>query len=222
MERTIKVTGKGNISVRPDRIRLLLNMEGIQSSYEQTMELSTHETGILRDMFEGLGFDKSDLKTLYFSIDTKYENYQAKDKSWKKRFEGYEYHHNMKIEFDADNDRLGRVLYAMVNSSVCPEFRIIYTIKDKESAKNQLLGKAVTDSKEKARVLTEAAGVTLGEIQLIDYSWGEIEVISSPMNRCMEPMALDECCMSEAKYNMDIEPEDIEVSDTVTVVWSLR
>ncbi len=40
------------------------------------------------------------------------------------------------------------------------------------SGKSELLGKAVTDAKEKASVLTQAAGVTLKDIQSIDYSWG--------------------------------------------------
>ena len=38
------------------------------------------------------------------------------------------------------------------------------------------------DSKNKAEVLSKAAGVTLGDIQIIDYSWGEIDFVTRPMN----------------------------------------
>jgi hypothetical protein len=62
-----------------------------------------------------------------------------------------------------------------------PEFRLSYTVKDKEASKNALLGKAVEDTKEKAAVLTQAADVSLQEIQSIDYSWGEIDFDYSPM-----------------------------------------
>ena len=127
----------------------------------------------------------------------------------------------MKFEFDSDNVRLGKVLYALANCDVKPEFRLSYTEKDPEAAKNELLGSAVTDAKEKASVLTKAAGVTLKEVQSIDYSWGQIDFEVRPMNRML--MAED-CCEAPTAglgYDIDIEPDDIEVSDTVTVIWEI-
>ncbi|MBP3324796.1 MAG: SIMPL domain-containing protein [Coprococcus sp.] len=219
MERTIRVTGKGQISVKPDMIRLMLTLEDKRETYEETLEQSTVQVEMLKDCFEKLGFERTDLKTLNFNVDTEYESYQDRDKSWKRRFMGYKFVHNMKIEFDADNKRLGQVLYALAHSLVQPEFRINYTIKDTEAAKNQLLGKAVEDSREKARVLTEAAGVKLGDIITIDYSWGEITFLAEPMARSMS--LAEECCMAGGSYDIDIEPDDIDVSDTVTVVWQI-
>ena len=127
----------------------------------------------------------------------------------------------MKLEFPADNKRLGKILYALVHCSVSPEFTIEYTVADPEKAKNELLGAAVKDSQAKASVLAEAAGVNLGKIINIDYSWGEIDFVSRPLQemslRCCEP----EKCES-ASYDMDIEPDDIDISDTVTVIWGLE
>lgn len=219
MEKTIRVTGKGQISVKPDMIRLMLTLEDKRENYEETLEQSTVQVEMLKDCFEKLGFERTDLKTLNFNVDTEYESYQDRDKSWKRRFMGYKFVHNMKIEFDADNKHLGQVLYALAHAPVQPEFRINYTIKDTEKAKNQLLGKAVADSKEKARVLTEAAGVKLGDIITIDYSWGEITFLAEPMARNMS--LAEECCMAGDSYDIDIEPDDIAVSDTVTVVWQI-
>ena len=65
-----------------------------------------------------LGFQRKDLKTVYFNVDTEYESYQDRDKSWKRRFEGYKYIHHMKIEFASDNKKLGQVLYALAHSSL--------------------------------------------------------------------------------------------------------
>ena len=125
----------------------------------------------------------------------------------------------MKVEFTSDNDRLGKVLYALANSDLDPEFNISYTVKDQESAKNELLGKAVADAKEKAAVLTQAAGVELKDIQTIDYSWGEINMEVCATNS----MALRKVAAQAAadSYSMDMEPDDIKVSDTVTVIWEI-
>ena len=42
-------------------------------------------------------------------------------------------------------------------------------------------GGAEADSKEKAEVPAETAGVALGDIVKIDYSWGELEIFSAPV-----------------------------------------
>ncbi|MCD8300939.1 MAG: SIMPL domain-containing protein [Clostridiales bacterium] len=221
MERTIRVTGKGKLSLRPDQIRLLLELCDCRPAYDETIRLSAEHVEALKDTLAGLGFDRKDLKTTYYNVDSKYERYQARDKSWKNRFIGYECTHKLKLEFDADNELLGKVLYALAHSPVAPEFKIVYTVKDEEAAKNQLLARAVADSKEKARVLTEAAGVTLADMISIDYSWGEIDFSISPVNKLMDMS--DACCVKEsAAYDMDIEPDDIDVADTVTILWGIR
>jgi len=219
--RTIRVTGKGQIKVKPDMTRITLSLEGIFPEYGETLRRSSEDTERLKDLLAGFGFERSDLKTLNFSVDTEYES--CKDKgTYKQRFVGYKFHHLMKVEFDSDNDRLGRVLYALANCPVKPEFRLSYTVKDPEAAKNELLGKAVTDAKEKASVLTQAAGVSLKDIQSIDYSWGQINFEVQPMNRMLMAEECRAPVMDGAgSYDMDIEPDDIEVSDTVTVLWEI-
>ena len=221
MERTIRVTGKGNISVKPDIIRLRLSMEGIYPEYDETLQKSSEIVELLKDLVEKQGYERKELKTLYFNIDTEYESYQAKDKSWKRRFQGYKYVHRMKIEFPADNQRLGKLLYALAHCPVSPEFSIEYTVSAPEASKNELLGKAVKDSLKKASVLAEASDVKLGKIINIDYSWGEIDFVSKPL----QEMSLRCCELDEsysASYDMDIEPDDIDITDTVTVVLALE
>ena len=217
--RTIRVTGKGQIKVRPDMTRITMSLEGLYKDYNETLRLSSQDTETLKDILSGFGFERSDLKTLNFSVDTEYESYKDRDGSYKQRFTGYRYRHMLKVEFDSDNERLGKILYALANGNVRPEFRISYTVKDPEATKNTLLGKTVKDAREKASVLTEAAGIGLKDIPSIDYSWGEIDFEYRPMNGGI----LAERCMAEptAAYSLDIEPDDIEVSDTVTVVWEI-
>lgn len=101
-----------------------------------------------------------------------------------------------------------------------PELKIEYTIKDKESVKNELLEKAVNDSKIKAEVLVKAAGMKLKDLVSIDYSWGEIDFNVSPYEKMMQLNSEDDYCMSDEPM-MTLEPDDIKASDTVTIVWKL-
>ena len=220
MERTIRVTGKGKISVKPDTIRLRISMEDTFREYDDALRHSTDSAELLKGMFEGLGYDRKALKTVLFNINTEYESYQDRDKSWKRRFKGYKYTHRMKLEFPAENKRLGKILYALAHCPVSPEFSIEYTVADPEAAKNELLGKAVKDSMQKASVLAEASGVKLDKILTIDYSWGEIDFVSRPLQEMSLRCCAEDAC-SPASYDMDIEPDDIDITDTVTVVWNI-
>ena len=92
-------------------------------------------------------------------------------------------------------------------------------MKDPEAAKNELLGKAVADAQAKALVLTQASGVALKGIQSIDYSWDQINFEVEPMSRML--MAEDCAEKSIGSYDIDIEPDDIQVSDTVTILWEI-
>jgi uncharacterized protein YggE len=218
--RTIRVTGKGQIKVKPNMTRITITLEGVYQEYAETLRRSSLDTDEIKELLSRFGFERSDLKTLNFSADTEFENYREHGE-YKRHFVGYKYRHVMKLEFESDNERLGRILYALAHCKVKPEFRLSYTVSDPESAKNELLGKAVTDAAQKAAVLTTAAGVSLREIQSIDYSWGEINFEVQPMKRMMMPEDCLAAPMSTESYDMDIEPDDIEVSDTVTVIWEI-
>ncbi|MBQ1895139.1 MAG: SIMPL domain-containing protein [Clostridiales bacterium] len=218
--RTIRVTGKGNIKVRPDTTRLMITIEGRYKDYSDTLKHSSEDTESLRELLTGFGFDKRELKTTSFDVNAEYESYQEKG-VYKNRFVGYRSVHAMKLEFPSDNDRLGRILYALAHSKVNPEFRISYTVKDQEAAKNELLGQAIADASAKAEVISAAAGVKLCSIQSIDYSWGEINFeVSRTRGLALEKV--DANVLYDESYDVDIEPDDISVSDTVTVVWEIE
>ncbi len=218
--RTIRITGKGQLRLRPDTTRITLSLEGSSPEYGEALRRSAADTEQLRDLLTGFGFARSELKTLSFHVDTEYESYQEKG-VYKQRFVGYRFRHQMKVEFASDNDRLGRILYALSVCPIQPEFQLSYTVRDPEAARNELLGQAVADAREKAAVLTRAAGVTLKDIQSIDYSWGQLNLEVQPMNRMMKAEMAFGLSASNDSYDMDIEPDDIELSDTVTVLWEI-
>ena len=71
---TMKITGKGKVSVKPDIIRLNMTMEESYKEYELTLRQSSETIKILKDLFVSFGFQKDDLKTNSFDIDSKYES----------------------------------------------------------------------------------------------------------------------------------------------------
>ena len=214
--RTIRVTGRGQLKLRPDTTRITVQLDGLHEDYAETLRRSSDDTDVLKTVLSGFGFERSDLKTLSFGVDPEYEGYQDTDGTYKQRFRGYRFRHALKVEFPSDNERLGKILYALACCPVCPELRLSYTVSDPEAAKNTLLEKAVADAREKAVLLARAAGVVLGELRSIDYSRLEIEFDSRPMRS-----AVMNAKAADSSFSMDLEPDDIQVNDTVTAVWEI-
>lgn len=220
--RQIRVTGKGKLQAVPDRIIVSVILKGTEKEYKKAIEQSKKASQVVKSVFIKLGFDSKDIKTKKFEIDTKYEREYDEKNRWKTIFEGYEYVHAMNVEFDKDNERLGQILYGLSQCEETPEISLQYTVSDAEKLKNDLLSKAVQDSKIKAEILAQASGVSLGKIVHIDYSWGELKVASSVMDDFLDCMKLSDEDCDEDFYDMDIEPEDIKLSDNVTVIWEIK
>lgn len=217
--REMKVTGVGRLSVKPDRIRLMMNLSDTKKDYEKALEASSEMSEKLQKVFCGCGFEEEDLKTIRFSVDAEYEGYSDKNGNWKQRFKGYRFEQSLKIEFPSDNERLGKVLYALAKSGVKTEFRIQYTVADLEKCRNDLLGKAVADAKEKAAVLAAASGVKLGDISRIDYSFGNADICSEPV--MLRSMAMDCSAKQEGTYGFNMVADDIQVDDNVTICFEI-
>ena len=221
MERVIRVTGRGKISVKPDTIRLSISATRVCKEFGDDVKASADDTSVLRETIEKAGLNPTDLKTTRFNIDSEYEGYHDKKGDYRRRHVGYRYNHNLYVQFPNDNEQLGRVLYELANCEVTVEFSIRHTVKDVEAVKNELLGNAVEDSRAKAEVLSKSAGVSLGEIKTIDYSWGELEIYTQPIDRMMV-MENHKYLAAPGSYDIDIEADDIDVQDTVTVVWEIN
>ena len=75
------------------------------------------------------------------------------------------------------------------------------------------------NARQKAEILTRAAGVTLGTLLSIDYNWGELHLYSPTSCSVGSDDLLMTC---SAPADMAIEPDDIDVSDSAVFVWEIR
>ena len=170
MERTIRVTGKGKLAVKPDLIELTLSIKDIKKEYNELLKRSSSATNEVKELLEKIGFERKNIKTKSFDINIEYDSYRDKNDKWVEEFKGYSFIHKMKIEFEANNKMLGRVLYTLSKST-------------------------------------------------IDYSWSELRISSSPFENKKWFFEEDN---DESDYVIDVEIDDIDVTDTVTVIWNIE
>ena len=220
MSRTITVRGVGSVSVKPDYITLSMTIDSQDKSYDRAMEEAARRIDILQDATVSVGYKKDALKTASFNVETRYENVIDRQGNYKREFSGYACIYRLKLSFDFDSKQLARVISVIADSGAKPELSIAFTVKSPAKVNEELLISAAENTKAKAEILCKASGNKLGELLSIDYNWGELNIVSRTtyeMEDCIPPMmAMSKCAAPE------IEPDNIEVSDTVAFVWEIK
>ena len=54
--RTIRVTGKGTLKLRPDTTRISISLEGLFPEYSETLRRSSEDTERIKDLLARFGF----------------------------------------------------------------------------------------------------------------------------------------------------------------------
>jgi uncharacterized protein YggE len=213
-ERTITVRGAGQVSARPDLIIIEINLSTTRPNYAATLEHAAAEIEAMRSALVKVGHEAKALKTTDFKIETNYTRYLQNDE-WKQRFAGYTCAHDLRLEFALDMAMLDKTLGAIASGKASPHFEISFSVQDPSAVKEQLLKSAVSNAAQKAQILAQAAGVKLGPIKQIDYSWAELRFSSETdfvVGSANAPRGL----------GMEIEPDEIKASDNVTIVWLIE
>ena len=220
MMRTITVKGVGSVSAKPDYITITMTVEALDKSYEKAMLDAAKRIEMIQRAAVEVGYEKEDVKTLNFNVDTRYENLKDRQGNYKREFAGYSCSYRLKLAFDFNSQQLAKVLAAIAKSEAKPELNIAFTVKNPTKVSEDLLVSATENAQRKAAILCHASNAELGQLLSIDYNWGELNVISNT-RYAMEDLMMP-CAAMSADYAPEIEPDDIDVRDIVTFVWEIR
>ncbi|MFD2248029.1 SIMPL domain-containing protein [Pontibacter ruber] len=214
MERKLQITGKGKLSVTPDIIILSFDATAHEWEYEKTVNALNRKVEELRTIIGSEGIERKSLKTKDFSI--------RKDTAWNKKTEKHEFNgfrasHSMELELPLDkkiiNNLLGRITKGMENL----DFSIAFGVKDAAEQQQQLILQAIAKAKENASLIAGATGVELLEILDIDYSYRELTIRSQRHDYAVYEAEM----MTTYDAAPDFEPDDIDVTETVTITWKI-
>lgn len=215
MNRTITVRGTGTVHLQPDRTVISLQLRSLDLDYETAMQAASDQIAKLQAALEGVGFAAEALKTTAFHVTAEHEGRQDENGHYRNYFVGYACSHALRLEFDFDTAQLSATLSAIAASVAEPELEIQFTVRDQNAVNEALLKSAAENARARAEILTAAAGVRLGTLTAIDYSWGELNIVSPTEYR------MEKRCMAMNAADMAITPDEITVSDSATFVWEL-
>ncbi|MCM1313729.1 MAG: SIMPL domain-containing protein [Roseburia sp.] len=217
MPRTITVKGIGRASARPDTVVLSMSLDSRDKDYDKAMEIAADNIEDITRAVIAAGFEKEALKTTDFNVRTEYESVKGRDGNYRQEFRGYVVSHNLKVEFGFDVKRLSKALSAIAGCASHPQLSISFVVKDTAAVNEEMLRSAAENARKKAEILCDASGGKLGKLLTIDYSWSEINICSDTGYRLAE-----ECYSAPMMAReIEIEPDDVDVSDTATFVWEM-
>ncbi len=204
---TITVRGTGKATVPPDVTEISLSVSTRRRDYAATLTRLNEKVERLRQAVESAGVDRAAVKTTNFDISV---HRTERGKTWYD--DGFEASHDVRIDLPMDNDLCNRVLHALADSRIAAQMRVRFRVSDPRILRRALLSDATRNARVDAEAMAAAAGCRLGRIRGIDYSWSEhrFGVYADMSMDRMASMAMP-----------DLQPDDVEASDTVKVVWEL-
>lgn len=217
MPRTITVKGIGRATAKPDTVVISMSLDSRAMDYDKAMEIASVNIQDINRTLVDTGFEKDAVKTTNFNVRTDYSSVKDRNGNYHQEFRGYVVSHNLKLEFDFDVKRLSQALCAIARCQSHPQLSISFVVKDAAAVNEEMLRSATANARKKAEILCDASGVELGKLLSIDYNWGELNVYSDTK------YSLAEDCLAAPMMagSIDIEPDDIDVSDTATFVWEI-
>ena len=170
----------------------------------------------LNETLFSIGFEKRSVKTTNFNVCTDYDRVKDRNGDYQSVFCGYEVTHNLKLAFDFDMGKLSQALSDIASCLSRPQLSVAFTVKNVTTINEEMLRFATANAKKKAEILWEASCVTMGDLIAIDYNWGKLDIYSHTRYDCCED------AMPLMAKSIDIDPDDIDVSDTATFVWEIK
>jgi uncharacterized protein YggE len=162
--RMINVTGNAQVILAPDIAYVSIGVHSEAKSAAEAVASNNSQTQAVIDAIKGQGVDAKDIQTTNFSV-YQQEKFAPTGESLGTFFMT----DNTVYVTMHDITKIGDILDAAISAGANTIYGITFDVKDKEAALATGRDQAMTDAQTQAEQLTKAAGVTLGDVQSINY-----------------------------------------------------
>jgi uncharacterized protein YggE len=209
---SISVKGVGHVTMPPDIVVITFRMSRLNRVYRDSVEELNERVEGLRSAIVNADVDRDQLKTTLFNVSPEYEHDRNKSV-----FKGWRAQHSLRLELPIDRERLNRVLEAITSADIESQLNVQFEVRDRAALRQRTLEDATRAARASAEAIAGAAGCRLGKVLKMDYGWSEVYFKSLEYTLDRAGSARPHESISAP----DIEPEDVDASDSVTVVWEL-
>ncbi|MCI0520418.1 MAG: SIMPL domain-containing protein [Chloroflexi bacterium] len=160
--RTLNVTGTGRAYLSPDVAYIAIGVHTEDKDAAEAVAANNTRSQKVADALKTFKVDAKDIQTMNFSIFPQQQYDQAG------QLTGLIYVVDNTVYVTLrDLDKVGEIISAAVEAGANSINSIQFDVEDKSAALNEARKNAVADAVAQAKVLSQAAGVELGQIQTI-------------------------------------------------------
>ena len=206
--RTLNVSGLGVVYLRPDIVYINIGVNTQRENAAEAVEVNKGQTNAVIAAIKESGVEEKDIRTTNFSI---WSNPQY-DPAGQITGTTYSVDNTVNVTV-RDLENLGDLLDAAVNAGANNIYSIQFDVEDKAEATKEARTKAVEDAKLEAQELAETAGVSLVDIQTINY------YESNPTSYFEGKGGGGGAAMESA---VPIQPGQLAISVTVNVTYTIK
>ncbi len=165
---TMTLSGTGEIAAAPDMAMITSGVVTEAETARAALDANTAAMNALVAVMKAAGIEGRDLQTSGFAVEPRFV-YPKRETQQPPRIVGYTVRNQLSVRL-RELAKLGEVLDRAVTSGSNRIGDIRFAVDDTTALYDEARRAAVADALRKARILTEAAGVTLGRITNISES----------------------------------------------------
>lgn len=206
--RTLNVSGVGVVYLTPDIVYINIGVNTQREVAAEAVKVNKEQTNAVIQAIKDFGVAEKDIRTTNFSI---WSNPQY-DPAGQITGTMYVVDNSVSVTV-RDLEKLGDLLDAAVAAGANSIYSIQFDVEDKTEANKEARTKAVEDAKVEAQELADAAGLTIGDIQTINY------YESSPTGYFEGKGGGGGAAVESA---VPIQPGQLAISVTVNVTYNIK
>lgn len=203
---TITVTGEGVVTAAPDLATVSLGVTTQGDTAAEAMAANTAALAKVLERVKATGVEERDIQTSNLNLNP---NWSGTDGNGAPTIQGYVATNVVQLRV-RDLTKLGEVLDAAITDGANTLNGINFGLAEPDPAMDDARKEAVEAARDRAQLLTKAAGVGLGRILSISESGG----YAPPM-----PMYRMEAAMADAA--VPVEGGEVGVTASVTITWEI-
>jgi uncharacterized protein YggE len=214
---TIQVTGEGEVFAVPDIALITFSArgEGADIKTAQTKEADSINKALA--YVKSAGIAEKDIKTTSYNAQPKYEFIPCKTypcQTREQKIVGYEVYQSVEIKV-RNTDKSGDIVAGLGGVGITDIYGPNFSIDDEDALKADAREKAITDAREKAKVLAKQLGVRIVRISGFQESGG-----AYPMMYAKDAVGLQSA--GAPAPSPEMPKGENKISSTVTITYEIR
>ena len=155
---TITITSEGKVTAAPDTARIDVSVVTDGKTADDVQQKNTETTNKVVEYIKSKGVEAKDIKTTQYNLYPRYDYYEGKQS-----LAGFSLTQTMEIKI-RDLKKVGEVITGTVASGANQISSVYYFIDDPEALQATAREQAFEKAKAKAKQVSKAAGVRLGDV----------------------------------------------------------